>query len=76
MKIPDCGGEYLNQDFYDHLKSCGIVSQWTPPHHTTNEWSKMNKTLLDIVQSMMSLTKLHISFRSFSFEKIAFTRFV
>ena len=26
----DRGGEYLSQDFIDHLKSCGILSQRTP----------------------------------------------
>ena len=27
----DCGGEYLSHEFNDHLKSCGIVPQLTPP---------------------------------------------
>ena len=27
----DRGGEYLSQNFDDHLKDCGIVSQLTPP---------------------------------------------
>ena len=27
----DRGGEYLIQNFNDHLKDCGIVSQITPP---------------------------------------------
>ena len=27
----DRGGEYLNQDLDDHLRSCGIISQLTPP---------------------------------------------
>ena len=27
----DRGGEYLSQNFNDHLKDCGIVSQLTPP---------------------------------------------
>ena len=25
------GGEYLSQEFIDHLRSCGIISQLTPP---------------------------------------------
>ncbi|KAI9126101.1 hypothetical protein K1719_003519 [Acacia pycnantha] len=29
----DRGGEYLSQEFIDHLRSCGIVSQLTPPEH-------------------------------------------
>ena len=27
----DRGGEYLSQNFDDHLKDCGIVSQLPPP---------------------------------------------
>ena len=27
----DRGGEYLSQNYDDHLKDCGIVSQLTPP---------------------------------------------
>ena len=25
------GGEYLNREFIDHLRDCGIISQLTPP---------------------------------------------
>nr|GEY59446.1 hypothetical protein [Tanacetum cinerariifolium] len=28
----DRGGEYLSREFIDHMKSCGIVSQLTPPY--------------------------------------------
>ncbi|GJS96255.1 retrotransposon protein, putative, ty1-copia subclass [Tanacetum coccineum] len=28
----DRGGEYLSQEFLDHLRSCGIISQLTPPY--------------------------------------------
>ena len=27
----DCGGEYLSHEFSNHLKSCEIVPQLTPP---------------------------------------------
>ena len=27
----DRSGEYLSQEFSDHLKDCGIISQLTPP---------------------------------------------
>ena len=27
----DRGGEYLSQEFIDHLRDCGIISQLTPP---------------------------------------------
>ena len=60
----DRGGEYLSQNFDDHLKDCGIVSQLTPPG--TPQWNgvseRRNRTLLDMVRSMMSRTDLPISF--------------
>ena len=47
----DRGGEYLSQNFDDHLKDCGIVSQLTPPG--TPQWNgvseRRNRTLLDMV---------------------------
>ena len=54
----DRGGEYLSYEFGLHIKQCGIVSQLTP-HGTPqrNGVSKRcNRTLLDIVRSMMYLT--------------------
>ncbi|KAK8597286.1 hypothetical protein V6N12_065757 [Hibiscus sabdariffa] len=52
----DRGGEYLSQDFDELLKECGIVSQLTPPG--TPQWNgvseRRNRTLLDMVRSMMS----------------------
>ena len=60
----DRGGEYLSQEFIDHLSSCGIVSQLTPPG--TPQWNgvseRRNRTLLDMVRSMMSQTDLPPSF--------------
>ena len=71
----DHRGEYLIYEFGLHLKQCGIVSQLTPPgtpqrngvseHH--------NRTLLDMVQSMMSLTDLRLSFWGYALETAAFT---
>ncbi|GJW35178.1 retrotransposon protein, putative, ty1-copia subclass [Tanacetum coccineum] len=61
----DRGGEYLSQEFLDHLRSRGIISQLTPPytpqHNGVSE--RRNRTLLDMVRSMMSLTTLAISTR-------------
>ena len=58
----DRGGEYLSQEFSDHLRDCGIVSQLTPPG--TPQWNgvseRRNRTLLDMVRSMMSHTDLPI----------------
>ena len=70
----DRGGEYLSQNFDDHLKDCGIVSQLTPPR--TPQWNdvfeRRNRILLDMVRSMMSLTYLPISFWGYALETTAF----
>ena len=60
----DRGGEYLSQEFIDHLRDCGIISQLTPPG--TPQWNgvskRRNRTLLYMVRSMMSQSDLPISF--------------
>ena len=70
----DRGGEYLSQNFDDHLKDYGIVSQLTPPG--TPQWhgvsERRNRTLLDMVRSMMSRTDLPISFRGYALETATF----
>ncbi|KAK8578706.1 hypothetical protein V6N12_069050 [Hibiscus sabdariffa] len=71
----DRGGEYLSQDFDELLKECGIVSQLTPPG--TPQWNgvseRRNRTLLDMVRSMMSHSDLPISFWGHALETTAFT---
>ncbi|KAK9002971.1 hypothetical protein V6N11_060545 [Hibiscus sabdariffa] len=71
----DQGGEYLSQDFDELLKECGIVSQLTPPG--TPQWNgvseRRNRTLLDMVRSMMSHTDLPTSFWGYALETAAFT---
>ena len=68
------GGEYLSQEFDNHLKEYGIVSQLTPPR--TPQWNgvseRRNRTLLDMVRSMMSQTDLPISFWGYALETAAF----
>ena len=70
----DHGGEYLSQEFDNHLKECGIVSQLTPPR--TPQWNdvseRRNRTLLDMIRSMMSQTDLPISFWGYALETAAF----
>ena len=60
----DRGGEYLSDEFMEHLNNRGIVSQLTPPrtpqHNGVSE--RRNRTLLDMVRSMMSRTRLPSSF--------------
>ena len=67
--------KYLSHEFGLQLKQCEIVSLLMPPgtpqcngvseHH--------NRTLLDMVRSMMSLTDLPLSFRGYALETTAFT---
>ena len=71
----DRGGEYLSYKFGLHLKQCGIVSQLTSPgtpqRNVVSE--HRNRTLLDMVRSMMSLTDLPLSFWGYALETTAFT---
>ncbi|KAK9043188.1 hypothetical protein V6N11_071535 [Hibiscus sabdariffa] len=71
----DRGGEYLSQDFDELLKECGIISQLTPPG--TPQWNgvseRINRTLLDMVRSMMIHTDLPTSFWGYALETAAFT---
>ena len=66
----DRGGEYLSYEFQDYLKENGIVSQWTPPgtpqHNGVSE--RRNRTLLDMVRSMMPGTDLPLSFWGLALE--------
>ncbi|GKB11656.1 retrotransposon protein, putative, ty1-copia subclass [Tanacetum coccineum] len=66
----DRGGEYINQEFKDYLKACGIVQHLTPPytpqHNGMSE--RRNRTLLDMVQFMMNLTTLPLSFWDYALE--------
>ncbi|KAL0445517.1 UNVERIFIED_CONTAM: hypothetical protein Slati_1679600, partial [Sesamum latifolium] len=69
----DRGGEYLSDEFIDYLKENGILSQWTPPGTPQlNGVAEMrNRTLLDMVQSMMSFTELPPSFWGYALEMAA-----
>jgi len=71
----DCGGEYLIHEFSDHLKSCGIVPQLTPPGTPQRNGisERRNRTLWDMVRSMMSQSELPLSFWGYALETTAFT---
>ena len=71
----DRGGEYMSHEFDDHLKSCGIVPQLTPPRTPQRNGvsERRNRTLLDMVRSMMSQTDLPLSFWGYCLETAAFT---
>nr|GEW30502.1 retrotransposon protein, putative, Ty1-copia subclass [Tanacetum cinerariifolium] len=66
----DRGGEYISQEFLDHLKEQGIIARrtplYTPQHNGVSE--KRNRTQLDMVRSMMSQTTLSKSFWDYALE--------
>ncbi|GKB83749.1 hypothetical protein Tco_0950644 [Tanacetum coccineum] len=66
----DRGGEYMSQEFLDHLKEHVIIAHRNPPYTPQhNEVSKRrNRTLLDIVRFMMSQTTLPKSFWDYALE--------
>ncbi|WCJ31679.1 Retrovirus-related Pol polyprotein from transposon TNT 1-94 [Euphorbia peplus] len=70
----DRGGEYLSGEFLNYLKENGIVSQWTPPytpqHNGVSE--RRNRTLLDMVRSMMGFATLPKSFWGYALETALF----
>ena len=65
----------MSYEFGLHLKQCGIVSQLTPPGKPQRNGvsEHHNRTLLDMVRSMMSLTDLPLSFWGYALETAAFT---
>nr|GEY83145.1 hypothetical protein [Tanacetum cinerariifolium] len=69
----DREGEYMSQEFLDHLKDHGIIAHRTPPytpqHNGVSE--RRNRTLLDMVRSMMSQTTLPKSFWDYALETTA-----
>ncbi|KAJ9552913.1 LOW QUALITY PROTEIN: hypothetical protein OSB04_016958 [Centaurea solstitialis] len=69
----DRGGEYLSQEFGNHLIECGIVSQLTPPYtpQMNGVSERRNRTLLDMVRSMMCHSTLPVSFWGHALETAA-----
>ncbi|GKB28946.1 retrotransposon protein, putative, ty1-copia subclass [Tanacetum coccineum] len=66
----DRGGEYISQELKDYLKANGIVQQLTPPYTSQHNGvsERRNRTLLDMVRSMMNLTTLPLSFWDYALE--------
>ncbi|GJV91716.1 retrovirus-related pol polyprotein from transposon TNT 1-94 [Tanacetum coccineum] len=66
----DRGGEYISQEFKVYLKANGIVQQLTPPYtpQPNGVSERRNRTLLDMVRSMMNLTTLPLSFWDYALE--------
>ena len=65
----------MSYEFGLHFKQHGIVSQLTPPGTPQHNgvFEHHNRTLLDIVQSMMFLTDLPLSIWGYALETTAFT---
>ncbi|GKF77098.1 retrotransposon protein, putative, ty1-copia subclass, partial [Tanacetum coccineum] len=62
----------MSQEFLDHLKDHGIIAHKTPPmpqHNGVPE--RRNRTMLDMVQSMMSQTTLPKSFWDYALKSAA-----
>ncbi|KAJ9544958.1 LOW QUALITY PROTEIN: hypothetical protein OSB04_024665 [Centaurea solstitialis] len=69
----DRGGEYLSDEFDNHLMECGIVSQLTPPYtpQMNGVSERRNHTLLDMVRTMMCHSTLPISLWGHALETAA-----
>ncbi|GKA91092.1 retrotransposon protein, putative, ty1-copia subclass [Tanacetum coccineum] len=69
----DRGGEYMSQEFLDHLKDHGIIAHRTLPYTSQHNGvsERRNKTLLDMVRSMMSQITLPKSFWHYALETTA-----
>ena len=66
----DRGGEYLDNEFEDYLLEHGIVSQLTAPRTPQQNGvaDRRNRTLLDMVRSMMSYSSLPPSFWGYALQ--------
>nr|GEW15373.1 hypothetical protein [Tanacetum cinerariifolium] len=63
----------MSQEFLDHLKDHGIIAHRTPPYmpHHNGVSERRNRTLLDMVRSMMSQTTLPKSFKDYALKTAA-----
>nr|GEZ77723.1 retrotransposon protein, putative, Ty1-copia subclass [Tanacetum cinerariifolium] len=69
----DREGEYISQEFFDHLKDHRIIAHRTPPYTSQHNGvsERRNRTLLYMVRSMMSQTTLPKSFWDYALETAA-----
>nr|KAJ0186868.1 hypothetical protein LSAT_V11C900466960 [Lactuca sativa] len=70
MLRSDKGWEYLSIEFHDYLKECEIVSQLTPLRtpQLNGVTERHNRTLLEMVHSMMSRASFPISLWGYALE--------
>ncbi|GKE63960.1 zinc finger, CCHC-type containing protein [Tanacetum coccineum] len=69
-RAKDLLGEYMGQAFLDHLKEHRIIAHRTPPYMPQHNGvsKRRNRSLLDMVRSMMSQTTLPKSFWDYALE--------
>ena len=69
----DRGGEYLSTEFTQFLKDNGIIAQLTPLYtpQMNGVSERRNRTLLDMVRTIMSFLKLPISLWGYTLETTA-----
>ena len=67
-------GEYLSQAFLDYLRDNGILSQWTPPYTPQHNGmaKRRNRTLLDMVRSIMGKADLPKFFWGYALEIVVY----
>ena len=70
----DRGGEYLSDEFRDYLKDNGIVSQLAPPAtpQLNGVSERRNRTLLDMVRSLLIHSELPTSFWGNALETVTY----
>ncbi|KAM1192904.1 hypothetical protein ACFX10_013253 [Malus domestica] len=70
----DRGGEYLSNEFLDYHKECGIISQWTPSGtpQLNGVSERRNRTLMNMVHSMMSSANLPVTFWGYALYTTAY----
>ncbi|WP_250903075.1 hypothetical protein, partial [Klebsiella pneumoniae] len=64
----------MTTEFLDHLTEAGILSQWTPPGTPQLDGvsERRNRTLVDMVRSMLSYTDMSISSCGYALETAAY----
>ena len=70
----DRGGEYLSSEFFDYLKGYEILSEWILPYmpQLNSIAERKNRTLLDMVWSIMCSMDLSVSFWGYVLETAAY----
>ena len=63
----------MSSEFQEYLRENGILSQWTPPAtpQLNGVSERRNRTLMDMVRSMMGFTELPPSFWGYALETAA-----